>query len=450
MLLHQFISSLNDAKHLLLAVSGGMDSVVLCELCHQAKFDFTIAHCNFQLRGEESERDEAFVKSLGKKYAVEVFTKRFDTEAYASSNKLSIQEAARELRYGWFNDILNGWQSKEKHPAWLLTAHHADDNAETLLMNFCRGTGLAGLKGIPASSGRIRRPLLSFSRAQISEFARENSLEFVEDSSNESVKYTRNHFRNEVIPAISKAYPSVKENLVHNAERFAEIERLYRVAVDGIIVKLCKKKGNEVHIPIKQLLGYENKALIFEIISTYGFVEKQVEELIKLSSGESGRFIVSPDGNYRIIHHRHWFIISPATSAEAENIIITEENNEFNYGTHQLRIQSITPKGNALSMIRKGEAATTIAQLDARLIEFPLLLRKWKEGDYFYPLGMRKKKKVARFLIDQRMSKSAKENVWVIEMNRKIIWVVNHRIDDRFKITANTKEILEISSNPLP
>ncbi|HLG41107.1 MAG TPA: tRNA lysidine(34) synthetase TilS [Chitinophagaceae bacterium] len=451
----------SEKDRLLLAVSGGVDSVVLCELCKQAGYDFSIAHCNFQLRGEESERDERFVRQLGEKYKVEIEVKRFDTEKYAKEKKMSTQEAARELRYTWFFELVNsresgvgssesGVRSPESllpSPGYLLTAHHGDDNAETVLMNFCRGTGLHGLTGMPASGNTgsgfslqtffIRRPLLDFSKEELIQFAKENKLDYVEDSSNLSSKYTRNLFRNEIIPAMGKVYPQVKKNLQDNIRRFKEIERLYQLSVNEIKKKLCKQKENEVHIPIKQLMGYKNRALIYEIIAGYSFSEKQVEEVVKLSESGSGKYIQSPDNRYRIIRHRHWFIITPVISVESENIVIDEKDKTIQFLEGTLRIETA---GN-------GHPATgnQIACLDAKEIQFPLLLRKWKTGDYFYPLGMRKKKKLARFFIDQKLSKAAKEKVWVLEMNKKIIWVVGHRIDDRFKIAATTKSELRIS-----
>ena len=438
---------------LLLAVSGGVDSVVLCELCQQAGFDFTIAHCNFQLRGEESERDERFVLELGRKYEVEVKVKKFDTDKFAVENKMSIQEAARVLRYEWFEEVVNSeWSivnrdaSKNIHHSpftfHILTAHHADDNAETLLMNFFRGTGLHGLTGIPVSYGNIKRPLLGFTKDELFKFAKENKLDFVEDSSNLSSKYTRNFFRNEIIPAISKVYPQVKENLTDNINRFGEIEKLYKIAVADIKKKLVKEKGSEWHIPVKQLMGYNNRALIYEVISDFGFTEKQIDEVIKLSESESGKYIDSPIFNYRLIRHRHWFIISPVNSIESATIIIEEDNKTviFEEGTLQLEVTSN----------RQPATGNHIACLDAKEISFPLILRKWKTGDYFYPLGMKKKKKLSRFFIDQKLSKTEKEKAWVIEMDKKIIWVVGKRIDERFKVTEKTKSVLKISLSYLP
>lgn len=427
----QHLFSAND--RLLLAVSGGVDSVVLCELCHKAGFHFIVAHCNFQLRGEESERDEQFVRSLGEKYGVSVWVKKFDTEQYSMEKKVSIQVAARELRYAWFEELLH-----EQKANYLLTAHHADDNAETVLMNFCRGTGLQGLTGIPAVAGNIRRPLLSFSKEQLLAFAGQSGLLFVEDSSNASSKYTRNLFRNEIIPLIGQAYPQVKENLQDTIRRFTEIEQLYRYATGEIMKKLCRKKGNEVHVPVKQLMAFSNRALIYAVISGFGFTEKQVDEVLKLAESASGKYLQAPDGSHRIIRHRHWFIISPVLSAAAENIVVEETDQAIVFPAGRLRIE-------LLKAPAKTDADPHTAFLDAAAIEFPLLLRRWKPGDYFYPLGMKKKKKVARFLIDLKLSRIEKEKVWVLEMNSKILWVVGYRIDERFKVKDDQRRVVKIS-----
>ena len=449
----QYLFSPKDK--LILAVSGGIDSVVLCELCKQAGYDFIIAHCNFQLRGEESERDEKFVKDLAEKYKVETKVKKFDTEKFAEENKMSIQEAARVLRYEWFDELVNGELSivnRKTEPnihhspftIHLLTAHHADDNAETALMNFCRGTGLHGLTGIPLSYEHIRRPMLSFTREEILQFAKENKLEFVEDSSNLSSKYTRNFFRNEIIPAISKVFPQVNENLIDNINRFKEIEKLYKFAVNDIKKKLVKEKGNEWHIPVKQLMSYGNRALIYEVINDFGFTEKQIEEVIKLAESESGKYIDSPSLHYRIIKHRHWFIISPYNSTGSETIIIEQDNKKVSFEHGVLEFEQLQTTNH------KPQTSNNIACLDAKNICYPFILRKWKQGDYFYPLGMKKKKKLSRFFIDQKLSKTEKEKAWVIEMDKKIIWVVGKRIDERFKVTEKTKTVLKINYMGLP
>jgi tRNA(Ile)-lysidine synthase len=419
---------------LLLAVSGGVDSIVLCELCKQAGYVFIIAHCNFQLRGEESERDEKFVKELAAKYKVDFFSKTFDTKAVATQQKKSIEETARYLRYEWFEELRT-----QKKCDRIVTAHHADDNIETIAMKFFRGTGLKGLTGIKSKNGNIVRPLLFARKNELEDFGLLQELKFVQDHTNFENDHTRNFFRNKLIPLFRSAYPGVELNLLNNIERFTEIEKLYRLSVGDIKKKLVKLKGKEWHIPIKQLMGYNNRALIYEVIVDFGFTEKQIDEVIKLSESESGKYIDSPTSNYRLIRHRQWFIISSVNSAESATIIIEEKDKQtiFEEGTLQLE----KPQTSNL----KRQTSNNIAQLDAKEISFPLLLRKWKTGDYFYPLGMKKKKKLSRFFIDQKLSKTEKEKAWVIEMNKKIIWVVGHRIDDRFKISDNTNSVLQIS-----
>ncbi len=464
-ILQQNLFSSKD--HLLLAVSGGVDSIVLTDLCYKAGYKFSLAHCNFQLRGKESDADETFVRSLGEKYKVEVLVKKFDTEKYAAAKKLSIQEAARVLRYEWFEELVllqtppsdelvedrsssrqtgasdgagsTHYSSLITH---LLTAHHADDNNETLLMNFFRGTGLHGLTGIPVAYGHVKRPLLSFTKNELMVYAEENKLKYREDSSNSSSKYTRNFFRNEIIPAISKVYLQVNENLQDNINRFKEIEQLYKLSTQAIIKKLCKQKGAEIHISVKQLMHYRNKALIYEIIHPYGFSEKQIDEVLKLAGSDSGKYIDAASMYFRMIKHRHWFIIAPALSAEAQNIIIKESDENIQYEAGSMTIEKLSGSNESIS------TSQTVATMDESKIQFPLLLRKWKQGDYFYPLGMKKKKKVARFFIDQKLSKTEKEKAWVIESNQRIVWIVGQRIDDRFKITPSTKKILKISYAP--
>ena len=457
---HQLFDK-ND--HLLLAVSGGLDSVVLCELCHQAGFRFSIAHCNFQLRGEESDRDEKFVRELAIKYNSPLFIKIFDTKEYAADNKVSIEMAARELRYSWFNKLIeehksemvpvnqqkfldskNANSAKGRH--FILTAHHADDNVETLLMNFFKGTGIKGLHGILPKKNNIIRPLLFSKKEDLVQFAKKNSLSFVEDSTNSSNDYLRNYFRNQLIPGLEKVFPKVKDNLQNNLERFGEIEILYQQSIDLHKKNLLDIKGNEIHIPVLKLLKSKPlKTILFEIIKEYGFTPHQTDEVISLLNSETGKYISS--ATHRIFRNRAWLIIAPLNPLEAKNILISESEFEIHFqeGILKLKKEKLQDSTTEIEHSR----SENIALLDASSIIFPLLLRKWKQGDYFYPLGMKHKKKLSKFFIDQKISLTEKEKIWILESDKRILWIIGLRIDNRFKISDNTKEILrvEVSCN---
>ncbi len=439
-----FVNFINSEKLfgkndlLLVAVSGGVDSVVLCELCHQAGFSFIIAHCNFGLRGAESDRDEQFVNSLGKKYGTPVWVKHFDTEAYATERKCSIQVAARELRYEWFYSLLATATEKENRPTVLLTAHHADDNTETVLMNLFKGTGIQGLKGILPRQEKLTRPLLFAHKEELLSFATRHKLDFVEDSSNQSDKYTRNFFRHQVIPLVNKVIPEAGDNMTGNIHRFREVAQLYEQAVQLHKKKLLEPRGNNIEIPVLKLLQHTPlQTIVYEIIREYGFHARQTDEVITLLHSETGKYILS--ATHRILKNRNRLIISALAEAKSNIIRIEKEDGEIWFNGGRLVTQQ-----QILKQPADIENNSTIALLDVKDIRFPLLLRKWRTGDYFYPLGMRKKKKLGRFFIDNKMSLLEKENTWVIESAKKIIWVVGLRIDDRFKVTDVTREVLKI------
>ncbi len=432
---------LQPGGRLLIAVSGGADSVVLCELCHLAGYQFVIAHCNFQLRGEESERDEKFVTALGEKYGVEVFVKKFDTTEVAAQQKKSIETTARELRYSWFNMLISNLN--EKPIDYILTAHHADDNIETVTMNFFRGTGIAGVRGILPKQGNLIRPLLFARKNELEAFANKNQLLFVTDSTNLENDYTRNFFRNIILPKVSEVYPGTAKNILHNISRFAETEQLYWQAIALHKKRLVEKRGNEFHIPVLKLQKTEPLlTVLYEIIKDFGFSSQQITDAAALLKSNTGKYIQSP--THRIIKNRTWLIITPAETSTAQNILMEagDEKIIFDYG--EIKIKWIAAAEHTISK------SPLLAQLDAKEISFPLLLRKWKQGDYFYPLGMNKKKKLSRFFIDQKLSLSQKEHVWVVEMNKKIIWIVGMRIDNRFRIKEQTKEVLQLSITAKP
>jgi tRNA(Ile)-lysidine synthase len=419
---------------LLLAVSGGLDSVVLTSLTEMSGFEFAMAHVNFQLRGTESERDEAFVRQLAGKYQKSFFVKKFDSMAYAKSEKSSIQVAARKLRYEWFKTFIGNGVDQYK---FLLTGHHLDDNIETMLMYFFRGTGISGLTGMPEKNGHLLRPLLKISRKQLKDFALEQNLEWVEDSSNASDDYTRNFFRNQLIPSLTDIFPDVQLNLKNNLSRLSEANILYEQAIGLHKKRLLKQAGSEIHIPILLLKKtVPLKTILFEIIKEYHFSPLQTSEIIRLMDSANGKYISS--SSHRIIKNREWLIIAPANDAFATHIVIDNECG-ISYPEGWIHIHTKSLEGAELFVAPPGTEC-----LDAKKIKFPLLLRKWKAGDYFYPLGMKKKKKLARFFIDQKLSRTAKEKVWVLVMDSQIICIVGHRIDNRFRTDSSTKKIFMI------
>jgi tRNA(Ile)-lysidine synthase len=423
---------------LILAVSGGVDSMVLASLCHTCGYRFVLAHCNFQLRGEESTRDQLFVEQYAKASGLSLYVKTFDTKAYKTENKLSTQEAARNLRYTWLKNLAEQLENAHNAKTYILTAHHADDQTETLMMNFFRGTGLNGLTGIPEKNERILRPLLTFTKKSILEFANQHRIESVEDSSNQSSDYTRNFFRNDIIPLIEKVYPAVRQNLAENITRFQETNLLYQIAIKPILKKIIHEKGNEYHISIKALFKYNNAALIYELIHPFGFTEGQIDSVKKLKHAKSGSYLVAPNTFFRCIKNRDHFVIAPPLQITSEIITIQAGEKSVKYSAGMITMEEQLYSGTPLS------SSSGIAMLDAKNIRYPLILRKWKEGDYFYPLGMSKKKKIARFLIDQKLSATEKENIWILESDSRIIWLVGYRIDDRFKVCKSTEKILKI------
>jgi tRNA(Ile)-lysidine synthase len=418
---------------LLIAVSGGADSTVLCQLCKQAGYDFAIAHCNFKLRGEESDRDEIFVRQLAERYNVKIYVASFDTKIIATEQKTSIEETARNLRYDWFKELLIEYKFD-----YLLTAHHADDNIETVMMNFFRGTGIKGMRGILPRQKNIVRPLLFARRLEIEEYAAQNNIAFVMDSTNAESDYTRNYFRNELIPAIEKIYPETANNVLRNTNRFVDVELLYNQSISNIKENLVEKRGNEIHIPVLKLAKTKPlHTVIYEIIAEYNFTAAQVSEVEKLLNSESGKYIVST--THRILRNRKWLIISPLNIVDEVEYYLIEKNEAvILFAGGKLEINTIVKPESLVT-------TSDIAFIDATNLKYPLLLRKWRPGDFFYPLGMDKKKKLSRFFIDVKLSLTQKENVWVLETDKKIIWVVGLRIDDRFKITDYSAHIVKLS-----
>jgi len=420
-------------QSLLLAVSGGVDSVVMAHLFKAAGYTFAIAHCNFQLRGEESLRDETFVSNLAASLQVPFYQVRFDTGMYAEKHRVSIQVAARELRYAWLEET-----RETAGCSYIATAHHMQDNAETVLMNLSKGTGIAGLHGILPRQHRLIRPLLFAEKADILAYANDHHISFVEDSSNTTVKYTRNFFRHKVIPVIQEAYPGAVSNIAGSIARFRDAEMLYTQALQKHIKRLVVQKGNMFMVPVLKLQKtVPLHTIAWEIFRQYGCTSAQLPQVLELLESGSGKFVDT--GTYRIIRDRQWLLVTPAVEEEAAVIVIEKERGVITTANGVLRLKDSIRKDDVAI-----PASVNIACLNKGALQYPLLLRKWKQGDYFYPLGMRKKKKLSRFFIDQKLSLPQKENTWVLESAKRVVWVVGLRIDDRFKITEQTKELVTI------
>ncbi|MBS1644776.1 MAG: tRNA lysidine(34) synthetase TilS [Bacteroidetes bacterium] len=420
----------------LLAMSGGIDSMVLGDLLTKAGVKFSVAHCNFSLRGAASDGDAQFVQDWSLQRNLHFHLKVFDTATFAVQQKLSTQVAARNLRYDWFWELC----AREKY-AGVITAHHADDVAETVLMNLCKGTGIAGLHGIRPRMGPVFRPLLFADKKEIWSYAASNDITWREDASNAKTDYLRNAFRHSVLTKIDELLPGAARQISLTAQRIAEAEIIYQSALQRILTKLTLQRGKDIYVPLKLLLKQPSKNLLaYEIFSGYGFSSGQIQEVLSLAERGSGSMVCS--ASHRVLRHRDFLVVTTKANTEADLVLVDQlpAKIECSVGVFDF---SIVPKGDK---INDGQLE---ASIDADRIQLPLLLRSRKEGDYFYPLGMgMKKKKLKKFLIDQKLGVHEKESVRVLEFDRKILWVAGHRLDERFKVTETTQRILKIRFTP--
>ncbi|WP_034040124.1 tRNA lysidine(34) synthetase TilS [Wocania ichthyoenteri] len=420
-------SFLKESK-LLVAISGGIDSVVLTHLCHQLDLNIALAHCNFNLRGKESDADEEFVLQLAENLDLEVFIENFDTENFAKDNKLSIQMAARELRYSWFEEL-----SEQLGFDYILTAHHADDNLETFLINLSRGTGLEGLTGIPAVNNKLARPLLPFSREVIEIYAKAKKLKWREDSSNASTKYLRNKLRHDVIPILKEVNPQLLQNFQNTLNNLNGSTNIIAESIDGFLNKAIESMDkNEVKFKISELKKLKNpRPYLYETFKEFGFT--QWDDILNLLDAETGKYVFSP--TYRLIKNREHLLLSEINRDKSEPISISEKDKKIETSFGVLffdEADSILEKQNNSIYVDKDK------------LNFPLTVRKREEGDVFYPLGMHGKKKLSKYFKDEKLSLLDKENVWLLCSGDDIVWVINKRADNRFKVTENTKHILKI------
>lgn len=430
----KFLSHINqnfpflNGKKLLLATSGGLDSMVMVDLFHKLNYSIAIAHCNFQLRGVESFEDQAFVQNYSEVNNIETFVTQFDTGAFAEDYKLSTQVAARELRYSWFYEL-----SETENFDYILTAHHADDNLETFLINVVRGTGLDGLTGIPAQNDIVIRPLLIFSRQEIEYYAKENNIEWREDSSNASDKYLRNKIRHNLVPILKELNPDFLSAFQKTQKYLQESKTMAEDASIMIYQQVAAENGEDIHFDLNQLKKLPNyKSYLYQWLNEFGF--SAWDDIYDLVESQSGKQVFSNE--FRLLKNRDFLILSPINFVdESEEYFINKNQKEVKFPLNLsfCKVNDISKESN-----------TTIF-VDEDKLWFPLVLRRWKEGDSFQPFGMEgKSKKLSKFFKDEKLSLIEKENVWLLCSDNQIVWVVGFRQDENFKIRTTTKKILKI------
>jgi len=416
-------------KKLLLATSGGIDSMVMVDLFHKLHYKIAIAHCNFQLRNAESFEDEKFVVDYAHKHNIPIYTTKFDTQAFANDYKLSIQLAARELRYHWFDELL-----EDENYDYILTAHHTDDNLETFLINLSRGTGLEGLTGIPEQNDQVIRPLLHFSRIEIEAYAQDNKIEWREDSSNASDKYLRNKIRHDLVPLFKALNPNFLSSFQKTQSYLQESKVMADDAAIMVYQQVASEHEDEIHFDLKKLKQLPNyTSYLYQWLRVFGFTAW--DDIYALTDGQSGKQVFSPE--YRLLKNRHFLIVAP--------IVDEDETTEFTIEKNQHEV-NFPLKISFCKVADIGNISNSVIFVDEEKLQFPLTLRKWRTGDFFQPIGMQgQSKKLSKFFKDEKFSLIDKENSWLLCSEDKIVWVVGFRQDERFKATQNTKKILKIA-----
>ncbi len=419
----------------LLTVSGGIDSVVMAYLFHRSGIGFSIAHCNFHLRGNESDEDQLFVQNLSKKMKVDFHVQHFKTEEYAKLKGLSIQMAARNLRYKWFEKI-----RRKNHFNYIAIGHNRDDVIETLLINLARGTGIKGLTGIKPRQGYIVRPLLFASRRDIETYAADHHIGWRDDSSNAETKYHRNKIRHLLIPEFEKAFPAFRQNIINTVFHLGQAEQLFELTIENIKKTICSNLHDKQLIDIKKLLDYPSvETILFELLRETGCNQSMIHSLLRSLSGESGKKIITK--THTITRDRDYLMITKNIQQD-DQVIVVDHNTTLINDPIQLKFSQMTIESGSFTI----PTEKNIAALDLDLITFPLHIRRWRPGDCFKPLGLNGRKKVSDYLIDHKIALPDKQHIRVLESDGNIIWLIGHRIDDRFKISANTKNILIIET----
>lgn len=421
----------------LLAVSGGIDSTVMLYLFREAGFKVAVAHANFQLRGAESEGDQQFVTTVCKTFNIQLYTRSFKTEEYAWQRSLSIQMAARELRYAWFREL-----AQAHNYTRIATAHQFDDTMETILLNLTRGAGLDGLSGIPVKSGILIRPMMFASRRQVEKYADMHGIVWREDASNQTDNYQRNYIRHHVIPHLRELNPSLDETWRSGCERVNFEIGIVHNASERWKAEFVREQQGRIVMAKAALNDYPgNPAMLWRYIRNFGFNFDQAADIQRASDGQPGKRFYS--STHQLVIDREQVLIVDRKNEWSE-LKLVALNEPYYLGPWVLTIVDV-PENVPSDYHRSLDANSVV--LDASKISLPLLWRKWKPGDYFYPLGLGHRKKLSDLFVDEKLSVVDKDLVTVIESAGEIIWVPGHRADDRFKITSNTMKRIELKIN---
>ena len=422
----------HSSQRILLAVSGGADSMLMLHLFTNAGFPVAIAHCNFRLRGSESDDDEQFVSNYCDQNNLAFYLKHFDTEEFANQRGISIEMAARDLRYDWFNELL------EKHGYdYLATAHHQDDVIETFLINLSRGSGIKGLSGIQPKSGSIIRPMLFTNRVEIHEYCMRMKIEYRTDSSNLDTVYKRNLIRQQILPLLEQINPAFRRNALKTIGNLHETGQLFQQRMSEIKSLVYSEDDQGAMIHIDKLLTLNPiRTILFELIREFGFQPEQIGDIIDSLSRESGRKFYSD--NYRLVKDREFLLISPFAEKLNKVFYLEEDCTEVVFPVH-LSLEKLEGTSDY-----RFSTHPNIVDLDLDELIFPLMLRHWKEGEYFQPLGMSGLKKLSDFFIDEKYSLPDKENIWILASGNQVVWILGKRLDNRYKITSKTKKVLRI------
>jgi tRNA(Ile)-lysidine synthase len=437
-MLDQLLDFVNKQKlfqpgeRMLLAVSGGIDSMVLLHLFQQTDFDFAVAHCNFQLRESESDGDETFVRQIAGQIQRPLFVKTFDTEVYSENNGISIQMAARDLRRAWFDELLLGTKYEK-----IATAHHLNDSLETAIFNLARGTGIAGLRGILPKKANYIRPLLFATRDMIAQYAAANNVEWREDRTNISTKYSRNLIRHQVIPELKKINPNLEFTFAQTSEKIAATANIFQETVSGKKSFLFQEIDGMIGIEKKKLSELpEPHLMLFELLKEYGFNYQQVRDMLVSIDHESGKVFCSE--THQITMDRERIFLDKIRSREQHEKWIMRDSKAISVASRMLVFDVLNADETSISN------DPNVALLDLERLQFPLKARYWQHGDSFYPLGMKHKKKVSDFMIDEKIPVNLKKQKITIFSGEDLVWIVGHRIDDRYKITKQTRKIFRI------